>query len=162
MQKSFFLPICQSSGISPLQNPPSLQLSLLHPLFYSILLQLIVLCIDATQCRILQYGANKVSFRDASYFWNSLSAPSNEMPATVFWHHSCLQQNVKGDLCFFTKSWNPPPNPSRGQRYIGKKLSNADKLALVKLSAKLSISKNWNFEIIEKLSISENASNLVR
>ena len=31
---------------------------------------------------------------------------------------------------------------SRGQRYIGKKLSNADKLALVKLSAKLSISKN--------------------
>ena len=30
----------------------------------------------------------------------------------------------------------------RGQRYIGKKLSNADKLAFVKLSAKLSISKN--------------------
>ena len=54
------------------------------------------------------------------------------------------------------------PMPGRGQRYIGKKLSNADKLALVKLSAKLSISKNWNFEIIEKLSISENASNLVR
>ena len=45
----------------------------------------------------------------------------------------------------------------RGQRYIRKKLSNADKLALVKLSAKLSISKNWKFEIIEKLSISENA-----
>ena len=49
-----------------------------------------------------------------------------------------------------------------GQRYIGKNLSNADKWALVKLSAKLSLSKNRNFEIIEKLSISENASNLVR
>ena len=51
---------------------------------------------------------------------------------------------------------------NRGQRYTGKKLLNADKLALVKLSAKLSISKNWNFEIIEKLSLSENASNLFR
>ena len=52
--------------------------------------------------------------------------------------------------------------PGRGQRYIRKKLSDADKSAFVKLSAKLSISKNWNFEIIEKLSISKNASNLVR
>ena len=34
------------------------------------------------------------------------------------------------------------PPLGRGQRYIGKKLSNADKLALVKLSAKLWISKN--------------------
>ena len=38
---------------------------------------------------------------------------------------------------------------ARGQRYIGKNLSNADKLAFVKLSAKLSISKNLNFEIRE-------------
>ena len=66
------------------------------------------------------------------------------------------------------KSWHSAivysmnPTLGRGQRYIGKKLSNADKLAFVNLSAKLSISKNWNFEIIEKLSISENASNLVR
>ena len=57
--------------------------------------------------------------------------------------------------CFYSQS-------CRGQRYIGKKLSNADKSAFVKLSAKSSISKNWNFEIIEKLSILENASNLVR
>ena len=34
------------------------------------------------------------------------------------------------------------PCSNRGQRYIGKKLSNADKSAFVKLSAKLSISKN--------------------
>ena len=50
----------------------------------------------------------------------------------------------------------------RGQRYIGQKLSNADKSAFFKLSAKLSISKTSNFEIIEKLSISKNASKFIR
>ena len=51
---------------------------------------------------------------------------------------------------------------SRGQRYTGKNLWNAGKLAVVKLLAKLSISKKWKFKIIEKLSISEKASNLVQ
>ena len=41
-----------------------------------------------------------------------------------------------------TSSLLQVPSSTRGQRYIGKKLLNADKLALVKLSAKLLISKN--------------------
>ena len=47
---------------------------------------------------------------------------------------------------------------SRGGRYINEKLSKANKSVFLKLS----ISKNGTFEIIEKLSISKNASNFSR
>ena len=50
----------------------------------------------------------------------------------------------------------------RGGPYIDEKLSKADKSFFSEIIGNLSISKNGNFEIIEKLSISENASNLVR
>ena len=67
----------------------------------------------------------------------------------------------KGEHYYHHKVLSTSPHPEIGGSDIwGKKLSNADKLALVKLSAKLSISKNRKFEIIEKLSILENASNL--
>ena len=51
-----------------------------------------------------------------------------------------VKEGEWGDT-FLKKNHRKAPLP-RGQRYIGKKLLNADKLALVKLSAKLSISKN--------------------
>ena len=104
---------------APLQNPPLASQLCIHPfsaMHDARCTAINYWCTSSSVgwCNTMQHSGVIVHQGCISHFWNCISAPSNEMPATsIFWHHTRLRKNAKIDLLYKI----PELNSIKHQKY---------------------------------------------